>query len=292
MSENVLVSADWVESKLGEFQHNDPEYRLVEVNNPTVTDDSEHTPYERAHIPGATFFNWDQKFTDQKRRDIISREEFAQLNAAAGISTESTVVIYGNGRVPNWYGMFAYWVYKYYGHDDVRAVDGGKQHWIEQAYPTTTTVPSFTPTEYNPDDPDESIRAYKDDVDAAIKTEASLLDGRSPAEFSGEVIAPEGLDPTAQQPGRIPEATNVPMPKIHNEDHTYKSRDELRDLYTGAGLDDETPTVTYCRLGERSSIEWFLLHELLDFETVQNYDGSWTEWGNLINAPIETGESD
>jgi thiosulfate/3-mercaptopyruvate sulfurtransferase len=292
MSNDVLVSADWVESHLEAFGRDDPEYRLVEVNNPAVTDDTEHTPYETAHAPGATFFNWDRDFTDEKRRNIIDREGFARLNAEAGITENSTVVIYGNGRVPNWYGMFAYWVYKYYGHDDVRAVDGGKQHWMEQGYPTTTDVPTFTPVEYEASDPDESIRAYKGDVDDVMEADASLLDGRTPEEFQGDVIAPEGLDPTAQQAGHIPGATNVPMPNIHNDDYTYKSREELRELYENAGFDDEESTVTYCRLGERSSIQWFILHELLDFDTVLNYDGSWTEWGNLVNAPIETGEAD
>lgn len=188
--------------------------------------------------------------------------------------------------------MFAYWVYSYYGHDDVRALDGGKQYWLENDYPTTTDVPSFTAQEYTAGEPDESIRAYKKDVEAAIDADVALLDGRTPQEFEGDVIAPEGLDPTAQQAGRIPGATNVPMPKVHNEDGTYKSPTELRELYTEAGLDTEESTVTYCRLGERSSIEWFLLHEFLDFESVQNYDGSWTEWGNLVNAPIETGEAE
>jgi thiosulfate/3-mercaptopyruvate sulfurtransferase len=288
MNEDVLVTAEWVEAHLEEFQRDDPAYRLVEVNNPAVTDDSEHTPYETAHAPGATFFDWNREFTDDTRRNIVDREGFAAVNAEAGITDDSTVVIYGNGRVPNWYGMFAYWVYKYYGHDDVRALDGGKQYWLEQGYPTTTEEPAFTPAEYDAGEPDESIRAYKDDVDAALEADAALLDGRTPEEFSGDVVAPEGLDPTAQQAGHIPGATNVPMPKVHNDDGTYRDSEELRALYTDAGLDEDESTVTYCRLGERSSIEWFLLHELLDFESVQNYDGSWTEWGNLVNAPIET----
>jgi thiosulfate/3-mercaptopyruvate sulfurtransferase len=292
MSEDVLVTADWVNNHREEFERDDPEYRLVEVNNPAVTDDAEHTPFERAHIPGATFFDWNRAFTDETRRTIADRESFAAVNGEAGITEETTVVIYGNGRVPNWYGMFAYWLYKYYGHDDVRALDGGKQYWMANDYPTTTDVPSFSAREYTASEPDDSIRAYKEDVDAALDTETSLLDGRTPEEFEGKVIAPEGLEPTAQQPGHIPGATNVPMPKIHNEDGTYKRPEELRELYSDAGLDGSDETVTYCRLGERSSIEWFLLHELLDFGNVQNYDGSWTEWGNLVNAPIETSEAE
>jgi thiosulfate/3-mercaptopyruvate sulfurtransferase len=291
MSDDVLVTADWVESHLEEFERDDPAYRLVEVNNPEVTED-EHTSYETAHIPGATFFDWNRDFSDETRRNIVDREGFARLNAEAGITEDTTVVIYGNGRVPNWYGMFAYWVYSYYGHDDVRALDGGKQYWLANDYPTTTDVSTFTAREYEASEPDESIRAFKDHVDAAIEDDAALLDGRTPEEFDGEVIAPEGLEPTAQQAGHIPGATNVPMPRVHNEDGTYKSSDELRELYAEAGLDAEDSTVTYCRLGERSSIEWFLLHELLDFEDVQNYDGSWTEWGNLVNAPIETADAE
>jgi thiosulfate/3-mercaptopyruvate sulfurtransferase len=291
MSEDVLVTADWVTDHLEELERDDPAYRLVEVNNPAVTED-EHTPYEQAHIPGATFFDWDRDFTDETRRNIVDREGFEAINAEAGITEDTTVVIYGNGRVPNWYGMFAYWVYKYYGHDDVRALDGGKQYWLDHDCPTTTDVPTVSTREYTASEPDDSIRAYKPDVDAALGTDASLLDGRTPEEFNGEVIAPKGLEPTAQQPGHIPGATNVPMPNVHNDDGTYKSPAELRKLYTSAGLDESEETITYCRLGERSSIEWFLLHELLDFEDVQNYDGSWTEWGNLVNAPIETSEAE
>jgi thiosulfate/3-mercaptopyruvate sulfurtransferase len=292
MSEDVLVTADWVEAHLDAFEADDPGYRLVEVNNPAVTDESEHTPYEAAHVPGATFFDWSRDFTDDRRRNIVDREGFARLNAEAGITEDSTVVIYGNGRVPNWYGMFAYWVYKYYGHADVRALDGGKQYWLANGYATTTDVPSFPVRSYEAGEPDEGIRAYKDDVEAAIEADAALLDGRTPEEFRGDVVAPEGLDPTAQQAGHIPGATNVPMPKVHDDDGTYRSPAELRELYTEAGLDEDGSTVTYCRLGERSSIEWFLLHELLGFESVENYDGSWTEWGNLVNAPIETDEAD
>jgi thiosulfate/3-mercaptopyruvate sulfurtransferase len=290
MSEDVLVTADWVEDHIEAFERDDPAYRLVEVNNPAVTDEAEHMPYERAHVPGATFFDWERDFTDERRRTILDRDAFARLNGEAGITEDSTVVIYGNGRVPNWYGMFAYWVYSYYGHADVRALDGGKQYWLANDYPTTTEVPTFTPRTYEPGEPDESIRAYKDDINAAIESDTDLLDGRTPAEFAGEVIAPEGLEPTAQQAGHIPGATNVPMPKVHDEDGTYKDPEELRALYAEAGLEADDETVTYCRLGERSSIEWFLLHELLGFESVQNYDGSWTEWGNLIDAPIATAE--
>jgi thiosulfate/3-mercaptopyruvate sulfurtransferase len=292
MSEDVLVTADWLTSRLEEFRRDDPAYRLVEVNNTEVTDESEHTPYEAGHAPGATFFDWTENFTDNMRRNIVDREGFARFNGEAGITEESTVVIYGNGMVPNWYGAYAYWTYKYYGHDDVRVLDGGKQYWVENDYPLTTEVPEFTPQEYVPGGPVEEIRAYKDDVEAAMEKGLALLDGRTPEEFRGEIIAPEELEETAQQAGHIPGATNVPMPKVHNEDGTYKDPEELRELYAEEGIDGEQPTTTYCRLGERSSIEWFLLHELLGFEDVRNYDGSWTEWGNMVDVPIGRGEAE
>jgi thiosulfate/3-mercaptopyruvate sulfurtransferase len=217
-----------VQRNIEESERDDPAYRLVEVNNPAVTEE-EHTSYETAHIPGATFFHWNEKFTDETRRIIVDKEGFAALNAEAGITEDTTVVIYGNVRVPSWYGMFAYWVYRYYGHDDVRALDGDEQYWLKNDYPRTTDVLSFTPREYEADGPDEPIRAFNDDVDAAIAAEDVLLDGRTPQKFQGDVITPKSLEPTAQQAGHIPGTTNVPMPKVHNEDGTYKSLEELRD---------------------------------------------------------------
>jgi len=292
MTQDVLVTADWVEDHLELFQRDDPAYRLVEVNNPTVTDDSEYTSYEAGHAPGAIYFDWEEELTDQTQRDIVSKEAFAELNGAAGITEDSTVVLYGGGRVPNWFALFAYWIYKYYGHEDVRVIDGGKTYWVTEDYPLTTDVLAFSSVTYTPKGPFESIRAYTDDVRHAMDEGLPMVDVRSPEEFRGDIIAPEGLNETAQRGGRIPGASNVPVPDVLNEDGTFKSADELRDLYAEAGVTGDESTITYCRVGERSSIEWFLLSEVLGFPDVRNYDGSWTEWGNLVGAPVETGEKD
>jgi len=290
--DDVLVSADWVEAHLDQFQSDDPEYRLLEVNNPTVTDDSEYTPYEDGHVPGATFFHWEEDLSDPTTRDILDKDAFEKLNGEAGITADSTVVLYGGGRVPNWFALFAYWEYKYFGHDDVRVLNGGKPYWIDNEYPLTAEVPTFSAREYTAKGPFEGIRAYKDDVDQAIESGIPMVDVRSPAEFTGEIIAPEGLDETAQRGGHIPGAKNVPTTSVLNDDGTFKSAEELRELYREAGITEDQSVVTYCRVGERSSIAWFALHELLGFGDVENYDGSWTEWGNLIRAPIETGPAD
>lgn len=289
-----LVTADWVEDHLEEFQSDDPEYRLLEVNNPTVTDESEYTPYEEGHIPGATFFHWEDDLSDPVTRDVLTKDDFEQLNSEAGITEDSTVVMYGGGRIPNWFALFAYWEYTYYGHEDVRVIDGGKPFWTDNDYELTDEVTEFTAQEYSSDGPYETIRAYKSEVEDAVEDGVPLVDVRSPAEFTGEIIAPEGLQETAQRGGHIPGAESVPTGTVLNdEDGTFKDPDELRELYADVGLDDEDErVVTYCRVGERSSIEWYVLSELLGFTNVENYDGSWTEWGNGIRTPIETGQSD
>ncbi|MFW5905334.1 MAG: sulfurtransferase, partial [archaeon] len=192
--------------------------------------------------------------------------------------------------VPNWFALFAYWEYKYYGHVDVRILDGGKTYWVANDYPLTTEEPTFDAREYEAAGPFESIRAYRADVEQAIESGVPLVDVRSPEEFTGEVIAPEGLQETAQRGGHIPGARNVPTTSVLNDDGTFKSPDELLQLYEDVGIAEDQSVITYCRVGERSSIEWFVLHELLEFDDVQNYDGSWTEWGNVIRSPIETGE--
>ncbi|WP_247730120.1 sulfurtransferase [Halovivax limisalsi] len=288
---DALVTADWVEDRLDEFRSDDPAYRLLEVNNPTVTADSEYTPYEDGHIPGATFFDWDADLSDPVTRDILDKEAFEKLNGEAGITEDSTVVLYGGGRVPNWFALFAYWEYKYFGHDDVRVIDGGKPYWVDNDYPLTTDVTEFSSQEYTAAGPFEHIRAYREDVEQAVDSGVPLVDVRSPEEFTGEVIAPEGLQETAQRGGHIPGAKNVPTTSVLNDDGTFKSADELRQLYADVGINEDQSVVTYCRVGERSSIEWYVLAELLGFEDVQNYDGSWTEWGNLVRQPIETGEA-
>ncbi|MEF8780334.1 MAG: sulfurtransferase [Haloferacaceae archaeon] len=289
---DAIVTADWVQAHLDKFQSDDPAYRLLEVNNPTVTADSEYTPYEEGHIPGATFFHWEEDLSDPVSRDILDKEAFEKLNGQAGITEDSTVVIYGGGRVPNWFALFAYWEYKYFGHADVRIIDGGKTYWVANDYPLTTDVTEFTPREYTAGGPFEGIRAYRNDVEQAIESGVPLVDVRSPEEFTGEVIAPEGLQETAQRGGHIPGAKNVPTTSVLNDDGTFKSPEELRALYEEVGIGEHQSVITYCRVGERSSIEWYVLHELLGFEDVENYDGSWTEWGNTIRAPIETGDGE
>jgi Rhodanese-related sulfurtransferase len=290
--DDVLVSAEWADNHLEQFQADDPEYRLLEVNNPTVTEDSVHTPFEEGHIPGATFFHWEEDLSKQSTRDILDKDGFEQLNSEAGITADSTVVIYGGGRVPNWFALFAYWEYKYFGHDDVRVIDGGKPYWVDNEFTLETETHSFTEQTYTASGPFDEIRAYKQDVDEAIDGGVPLVDVRSPAEFTGDIIAPEGLNETAQRGGHIPGAENVPTASVLNEDGTFKSPEELRELYRESGITEDDSVVTYCRVGERSSIAWFALHELLGFDDVENYDGSWTEWGNLIRAPIETGQAD
>jgi len=287
--DDTLVSADWVEERLEEFQSDDPSHRLVEVNNPTVTDDSDYTPYEDGHIPGAVFFHWEEDLSDPTTRDIASKEQFERVNGEAGVSDESTIVIYGGGRVPNWFALFAYWEYTYYGHDDIRVLDGGKNYWVENDYPLSTEVPDYPAVEYTADEPNDAIRAYKGEVEDAIDRGVPLVDVRSPEEFTGEVIAPEGLMETAQRGGHIPGARNVPTASVLGEDGRFLPPAELRELYAEQGITEDDEVVTYCRVGERSSIAWYVLTELLGFEDVENYDGSWTEWGNTIRAPIETG---
>jgi thiosulfate/3-mercaptopyruvate sulfurtransferase len=290
MSEDALVTADWIDERLDEFQSDDDSHRLVEINNPTVTDDSDYTSYEEGHIPGAVYLDWEEDMSDEQTRDIASKEQFEEVNSRVGVSEDTTVVVYGGGRVPNWFALFGYWIYKYYGHEDIRVLDGGKGYWVDNDYPLSQDAPEYPETEYEARGPFENIRAYKDDVEHAVEEGLPMIDVRSPEEFSGEVIAPEGLQETAQRGGHIPGASNVPIAETLNDDGTFKTADELRELYAEAGAKGEESTIAYCRVGERSSIEWFLLHEVLGFEDVSNYDGSWTEWGNLVGAPIEKGE--
>ncbi|NHN60963.1 MULTISPECIES: sulfurtransferase [Halorussus] len=280
---DVLVSADWAENHLDEFQSDDPEYRLVEVDVDTEA-------YEEAHAPGAIGFNWETQLQDQTQRDILEKDDFEDLLGSHGITEDSTVVLYGDNS--NWFAAYAYWQFKYYGHDDVRLLDGGREYWLENDYPTTDEVPEFSEQSYDAGGPRESIRAYRDDVEKAIDRGVPLVDVRSPEEYSGEVLAPPGLQETAQRGGHIPGAKNISWAAVTNEDGTFKTRDELEELYAEEDIDGEGTTVAYCRIGERSSVAWFALHELLGYDDTVNYDGSWTEWGNLVDAPIETGSSD
>ena len=289
---DVLVSADWVEDRLDEFQSDDPGFRLVEVNSPESPEEDFPSRYDDGHIPGAIGLQWDEDLSDPVQRDILDKDDFEATVGEAGISEDSTVVFYGNGWIPNWFALFAYWEFKYYGHEDARVIDGGKDYWVNNDYPLTTDPANYPSQDYTARGPFESIRAYKDDIDKAIEEGLPMVDVRSPEEFTGEVIAPEGLQETAQRGGHVPGASNVPIATVLQDDGRFKSPEDLRELYHDAGVVGDQSTITYCRVGERSSIEWFALHELLGFEDVRNYDGSWTEWGNLVGAPIETGEAD
>jgi thiosulfate/3-mercaptopyruvate sulfurtransferase len=282
-AKDVLVTADWVEERLDRFESDDPEYRLVEVDVDTEA-------YDDAHAPGAIGFNWETQLQDQTRRDILDKEGFADLLGSHGITEDSTVVLYGDNS--NWFAAYTYWQFKYYGHENVKLLDGGRDYWLENDYPTTDEVPEFSEREYDARGPFDGIRAYRDDVETAIDRGIPLVDVRSPEEFSGEILAPPGLQETAQRGGHIPGAQNVSWAATVNDDGTFKTREELEELYESEGITNDQEVVAYCRIGERSSIAWFALSELLGFDDVTNYDGSWTEWGNLVGAPVETGEAD
>lgn len=287
---DVLVTADWVEDHLDEFQDDDPAYRLVEVNSPESPEEDFPSRYDDGHIPGAVGFQWDEDLSDPIERDILKKDQFEQVVGDAGITADSTVVFYGNGWIANWFALFAYWEFKYYGHQDARVLDGGKLYWVNNDYPLTTDEPGFTPRTYDARGPFEGIRAYKDDVEQSIESGIPLVDVRSPPEYTGEILAPEGLQETAQRGGHIAGARNVPTATVLNDDGRFKSAEELREIYSDVGIDGDEAVITYCRVGERSAIAWFVLTELLGFPDVENYDGSWTEWGNTVRAPITTGE--
>ncbi len=279
-AKDVLVTADWVEERLDQFESDDPEHRLVEVDVDTEA-------YDDEHAPGAIGFNWETQLQDQTQRDILGKDDFEDLLGSHGITEDSTVVLYGDNS--NWFAAYAYWQFKYYGHDDVKLLDGGRDYWLENDYPTTDEVPEFSEQTYDASGPRESIRAYRDDVEKAIDRGVPLVDVRSPEEYSGDVLAPPGLQETAQRGGHIPGAKNISWAAVTNDDGTFKTQGELEELYAEEGIDGDSTTVAYCRIGERSSVAWFALHELLGYDDTVNYDGSWTEWGNLVDAPIETG---
>ncbi|MEF8775565.1 MAG: sulfurtransferase [Haloarculaceae archaeon] len=281
-AKDVLVSPDWVEDRLEEFQRDDPGHRLVEVDVDTEL-------YEDSHAPGAIGFNWESQLQDQERRDVLTKSDFEALLGEHGITEDSTVVLYGDNA--NWFAAYTYWQFKYYGHEDVFLLDGGRDYWVEQEYSLTSDVPDYPAQTYDASGPRERIRAYREDVENAIERDLPLVDVRSPEEFSGEVLAPPGLQETAQRGGHIPGAQNISWAAVTNGDGTFKSREEIAALYAEHGIDGGETTVAYCRIGERSSVAWFALHELLGYDDAINYDGSWTEWGNLVGAPIETGDA-
>jgi thiosulfate/3-mercaptopyruvate sulfurtransferase len=270
----ALVSTEWVAAHGA-----DPGVRLVEVDVDTGA-------YDQGHIRGAVGWNWQTDLSDPVRRDIPSREAWEALLARSGIGNDTRVVFYGDNN--NWFAAFAYWVARLYGHQHVALMNGGRKKWEAEGRELVTDAPRVAPAAYRAQEPDLSLRAFRDQVLQALGAPGTaLVDVRSPAEFSGEVLAPPGLPETAQRAGHIPGAVNVPWAQAANEDGTFKSRAELAALYGGKGVAGEQPVVAYCRIGERSSHTWFVLKELLGYPDVRNYDGSWTEWGSVIGAPID-----
>ena len=271
----VLVSTEWAAQHL-----NDPKVRLVEV-------DVDTSAYDQGHIPGAVGWNWQTQLQDNVRRDLISKSALEQLLGRSGISNDTTVLFYGDNN--NWFAAYALWQLKYYGHKDARLINGGRKKWLEEKRPLTTEPPKITPAAYHGSGPDESIRARKEDVFAIVenRNRGHLVDVRSVDEFTGKIIAPPGMSETAQRGGHIPSAANVPWAQAANEDGTFKSADQLQQLYGSKGVNGKDEIIAYCRIGERSSHTWFVLKYLLGYDRVKNYDGSWTEWGNLVGAPIE-----
>ncbi|MGH9359066.1 MAG: sulfurtransferase [Terriglobia bacterium] len=274
----ALVTTEWVSQHAA-----DPKVRLVEV-------DVDTSAYEKGHIQGAVGWNWQSQLQDNVRRDLLNREQFEKLMGASAISRDTTVVLYGDNN--NWFAAYALWQLKYYGHPDVRLMNGGRKKWEIEGRPFTTEAPRLSPVQYKAGAPDENLRARREMVFDVMKNKnAYLVDVRSPDEFTGKVIAPAGMTETAQRGGHIPGAISFPWSKAVNEDGTFKSHDELAKLMEAQGVRPGQEAIAYCRIGERSSHTWFVLKYLLGFDKVRNYDGSWTEWGNLVDAPIEKGEA-
>ena len=273
---DVLVTTDWIEE-----HHNDANLRLVEVN-------VDHSLYDTGHIPGAVGWSWKTQLADTIQRDILSPADFQNLMQISGIAPNTTVILYGDSN--NWFAAWAFWQMKVYGHADVRIMDGGRKKWEAENRTLTTEGPEVPTTSYPLPEANNDLRAFLPEVQAQVTAQAvELVDVRSPQEFSGEVLAPPGLPETCQRGGHIPGASNIPWSKAVQEDGTFKSADALSTLYQEAGITGQRPIITYCRIGERSSHSWFVLKYLLGHENIKNYDGSWTEWGNLVGAPVETG---
>jgi thiosulfate/3-mercaptopyruvate sulfurtransferase len=273
----TLVTTDWVAEHA-----DDPHVVLAEVNeDPSLYDDG--------HMPGATALHWRDELQQQVVRDVIDQAEFERLLGSKGIANDTTVVLYGDKN--NWFAAYAYWYLKLYGHEDVRIMDGGRQKWIDEDRPLTTDAPGRAPKTYHAKPQDHSIRAWRADILAILDSRSDfLVDVRSPQEYSGELIAMPGYQQEgAQRGGHVPGAASIPWAQAVREDGTFKSAEELHALYSANGVDGSKPITAYCRIGERSSHSWFVLRELLGHQHVRNYDGSWTEWGNMVDVPIEKG---
>ncbi|TDC37440.1 sulfurtransferase [Micromonospora sp. KC213] len=274
--DTALVSADWAEKNIDA-----PGVVFVEVDEDT-------SAYDTGHIAGAIKLDWKTDLQDPVRRDFVNKAQFEALLSERGIANDDTVILYGGNN--NWFAAYAYWYFKLYGHGDVKLLDGGRKKWELDARPLVTDKVERPRTQYVAQEPDTSIRAFRDDVVAAIGTK-NLVDVRSPDEYAGRLLAPAHLpQEQAQRAGHVPTAISVPWSKAANEDGTFKSDDELRKIYADAGLDDSKETIAYCRIGERSSHTWFVLQELLGHRNVKNYDGSWTEYGSLVGVPVALGD--
>jgi len=272
-----LVETEWVAQHL-----DDPNVRIVESNEDALL-------YDTGHIPGAVRVDWFTTLQHPVRRDFLTKEEFEALCSSLGISNDTTVVFYGDKS--NWFAVYAFWLFEYYGHEKRKVMNGGRARWVAENRPLTTEVPSYPPTTYRAKEPDASIRAFRDDVMRHIQEHLPLVDVRSPKEFTGELLHMPGYPQEgAQRGGHIPGAVNIPWAQAVDEDGRFKSPEALRELYQSRGITPDKDIIAYCRIGERSSHTWFVLKYLLGYPKVRNYDGSWTEWGNLVGAPIEKGE--
>jgi thiosulfate/3-mercaptopyruvate sulfurtransferase len=270
------VTTEWVANHSTE-----PNVRVVEVDVDTKA-------YDEGHVPGAIAWAWNTQLCDTLRRDILSKDQFEELMASSGVTPDTMLVIYGDNN--NWFAAWALWQAKIYGHRDVRLMNGGRKKWLSEGRELSKDIPRPRRTNYRAKEPDITLRAFLPQVQTANSERSAVtVDVRSPQEYTGEILAPPGLPETCQRGGHIPGARNIPWGKACNDDGTFKSADELRNLYDAEGVDGSKPVIAYCRIGERSSHTWFVLKYLLGFDKVTNYDGSWTEWGNLVGAPVERG---